>query len=208
MNIFTLLLPRRAKTCETCYERPSGAARMHAVVPAGRRIPAILTDVMPQYKARKIRQREGGNQRPERSIRHGGFAASDFIDDFSAVSRSAWTRRDTADDNRIWKQRSTVGNPGIRDARACYEWDSPARCCAAPAFGGPERNNQPTTFYGQMDFDVAGLHGDTTTVTSCAARRSPGGTASFQECIDWLSVENPGPGDHDESQVAHRRTRH
>ena len=186
MNIFIYCFREREDLFDM-YEAASGA-RMHAAYfrPGG--VYRDLPDVMPQYKASKIRNAKAMSALNEN--RQGSLL--DFIDDFVARFPKCVDDYETLlTDNRIWKQR-TVGIGVVTPERALNL-----------GFTGPMlrgsgvlwdlRKHQPYEVYEHMDFDVPlGVNGDTYDRYLVRVEEMRQANRIIKQCVDWLRA-NDGP---------------
>ena len=178
------------------YEAVSGA-RMHAAYfrPGG--VYRDLPDVMPQYKASKIKNAKAIERLNEN--RRGSML--DFVDDFCKRFPKMVDEYETLlTDNRIWKQR-TVGIGVVTPERALnlgftgpmlrgsgVEWDL--------------RKKQPYDVYAQVDFDVpVGKTGDCYDRYLVRVEEMRQANRIIQQCSAWLRA-NPGPVITDNHKVA------
>ena len=178
------------------YEAVSGA-RMHAAYfrPGG--VYRDLPDVMPQYKASKIKNAKAIERLNEN--RRGSML--DFVDDFCKRFPKMVDEYETLlTDNRIWKQR-TVGIGVVTPERALnlgftgpmlrgsgIEWDL--------------RKKQPYDVYAQVDFDVpVGKTGDCYDRYLVRVEEMRQANRIIQQCSAWLRA-NPGPVITDNHKVA------
>ncbi|MDM0113288.1 NADH-quinone oxidoreductase subunit D [Variovorax sp. J22R133] len=169
------------------YEAVSGA-RMHAAYfrPGG--VYRDLPDVMPQYKASKIKNAKAIERLNE--DRRGSLL--DFVDAFCKRFPKMVDEYETLlTDNRIWKQR-TVGIGVVTPERALnlgftgpmlrgsgVEWDL--------------RKKQPYDVYSEVDFDIAvGKTGDCYDRYLVRVEEMRQANRIIQQCSAWLRA-NPGP---------------
>ncbi len=178
------------------YEAVSGA-RMHAAYfrPGG--VYRDLPDVMPQYKASKIKNAKAIERLNEN--RRGSML--DFVDDFCKRFPKMVDEYETLlTDNRIWKQRTVgigvvtpewalnLGFTGPMLRGSGVEWDL--------------RKKQPYDVYAQVDFDVpVGKTGDCYDRYLVRVEEMRQANRIIQQCSAWLRA-NPGPVITDNHKVA------
>jgi NADH-quinone oxidoreductase subunit D len=178
------------------YEAVSGA-RMHAAYfrPGG--VYRDLPDVMPQYKASKIRNARAIEQLNEN--RQGSLL--DFIEDFTRRFPKYVDEYETLlTDNRIWKQR-TVGIGVVSPERALSMGFTGAMLRGS-GVAWDLRKKQPYDVYDRMDFDVpVGKTGDCYDRYLVRVEEMRQSNRIIQQCVTWLRA-NPGPVITDNHKVA------
>ncbi len=178
------------------YEAVSGA-RMHAAYfrPGG--VYRDLPDVMPQYKASKIRNQRDIDRLNEN--RQGSLL--DFIEDFTQRFPKYVDEYETLlTDNRIWKQR-TVGIGVVTPERALNLGFTGAMLRGS-GVAWDLRKKQPYDVYGKMDFDIpVGKTGDSYDRYLVRVAELRESNKIIQQCVAWLRA-NPGPVITDNHKVA------
>ena len=173
--------------CGDMYEAVSGA-RMHAAYfrPGG--VYRDLPDVMPQYKANKIRNAKAIAALNEN--RQGTLL--DFVDDFCTKFPKYVDEYETLlTDNRIWKQR-TVGIGVVTPERALNLGFTGAMLRGS-GIAWDLRKQQPYDVYDRMDFDIpVGKTGDCYDRYLVRVEEMRQSNRIIKQCVDWLRV-NPGP---------------
>jgi NADH-quinone oxidoreductase subunit D len=178
------------------YEAVSGA-RMHAAYfrPGG--VYRDLPEVMPQYKASKIKnEREIGRLNENRQ-----GSLLDFIDDFTQRFPKCIDEYETLlTDNRIWKQR-TVGIGVVTPERALNLGFTGAMLRGS-GIAWDLRKKQPYDVYDRMDFDIpVGKTGDSYDRYLVRVHEMRESNRIIQQCVAWLRA-NPGPVITDNHKVA------
>ncbi len=178
------------------YEAVSGA-RMHAAYfrPGG--VYRDLPDVMPQYKASKIRNARAIERLNEN--RQGSLL--DFIEDFTRRFPKYVDEYETLlTDNRIWKQR-TVGIGVVSPERALNMGFTGAMLRGS-GVAWDLRKKQPYDVYDRMDFDIpVGKTGDCYDRYLVRVEEMRQSNRIIKQCVDWLRV-HPGPVITDNHKVA------
>jgi NADH-quinone oxidoreductase subunit D len=178
------------------YEAVSGA-RMHAAYfrPGG--VYRDLPDVMPQYKANRVRNARAIAQLNEN--RQGSLL--DFIDDFCTRFPGYVDEYETLlTDNRIWKQR-TVGIGVVSPERALNMGFTGAMLRGS-GIAWDLRKKQPYDVYSQMDFDIpVGKTGDCYDRYLVRVEEMRQSNRIIKQCVDWLRA-NPGPVITDNHKIA------
>ena len=178
------------------YEAVSGA-RMHAAYfrPGG--VYRDLPDVMPQYKASKIRNQRDIDRLNEN--RQGSLL--DFIDDFTQRFPKYVDEYETLlTDNRIWKQR-TVGIGVVSPERA-LNLGMTGPMLRGSGFAWDLRKKQPYDAYDKVEFDVpVGKTGDSYDRYLVRVQEMRESNKIIQQCVAWLRA-NPGPVINDTAKVA------
>jgi NADH-quinone oxidoreductase subunit D len=147
-----------------------------------------LPDVMPQYKASKIRNAKAISQLNDN--RQGSLL--DFIDDFTRRFPKCVDDYETLlTDNRIWKQR-TVGIGIVTPERALNLGFTGAMLRGSGVLWDL-RKHQPYDVYDKMDFDVPlGVNGDTYDRYLVRVEEMRQANRIIKQCVDWLRA-NDGP---------------
>jgi NADH-quinone oxidoreductase subunit D len=195
MTVFLYAFREREDLMD-CYEAVSGA-RMHAAYYRPGGVYRDLPDVMPQFRASKIRNDKA--IKALNSNREGSLL--DFIEDFTARFPHYVDEYETLlTDNRIWKQRLVdigivtperalaMGFTGPMLRGSGIEWDL--------------RKKQPYEVYDLMDFDIpVGTNGDCYDRYLVRVHEMRESNNIIRQCIEWLR-NNPGPVMTDNHKVA------
>jgi NADH-quinone oxidoreductase subunit D len=169
------------------YEAVSGA-RMHAAYfrPGG--VYRDLPDVMPQYKAGKIKSVRDVKFLNEN--RQGSML--DFIDDFCTRFPANLAEYHTLlTDNRIWKQRTV--DVGVVTPERALNLGFTGAMLRGSGIAWDLRKQQPYDVYGEIDFDVpVGKTGDCYDRYLVRMEEMTQSNRIIKQCVDWLR-KNPGP---------------
>jgi len=186
MTVFLYAFREREDLMDV-YEAVSGA-RMHAAYYRPGGVYRDLPDVMPQFRASKIRNDKAIKEL--NSNREGSLL--DFIEDFSNRFPHYVDEYETLlTDNRIWKQRLvdigvvtperalSMGFTGPMLRGSGIEWDL--------------RKKQPYEVYDLLDFDIpVGTNGDCYDRYLVRVHEMRESNKIIRQCIEWLR-NNPGP---------------
>ncbi|HEX4329655.1 MAG TPA: NADH-quinone oxidoreductase subunit D [Burkholderiales bacterium] len=195
MTVFLYAFREREDLMD-CYEAVSGA-RMHAAYYRPGGVYRDLPDVMPQFRASKIRNDKA--IKALNSNREGSLL--DFIEDFTARFPHYVDEYETLlTDNRIWKQRLVdigivtperalaMGFTGPMLRGSGIEWDL--------------RKKQPYEVYDLLNFDIpVGTNGDCYDRYLVRVHEMRESNNIIRQCIEWLR-NNPGPVMTDNHKVA------
>ena len=186
MTVFLYAFREREDLMD-CYEAVSGA-RMHAAYYRPGGVYRDLPDVMPQYKASKIRNAKAIEKL--NSNRQGSLL--DFIEDFTQRFPKYVDEYETLlTDNRIWKQR-LVG-VGVVSPERAQQLGFTGPMLRGSGVAWDLRKKQPYAVYDQLDFAVpVGTKGDCYDRYLVRIEEMRQSNHLIQQCIAWLRA-NPGP---------------
>ena len=186
MTVFLYAFREREDLMD-CYEAVSGA-RMHAAYYRPGGVYRDLPDVMPQYKASKIRNAKAIEKL--NSNRQGSLL--DFIEVFTQRFPKYVDEYETLlTDNRIWKQR-LVG-VGVVSPERAQQLGFTGPMLRGSGVAWDLRKKQPYAVYDQLDFAVpVGTKGDCYDRYLVRIEEMRQSNHLIQQCIAWLRA-NPGP---------------